>query len=117
IINITTECIEVYFTSGWKQIMCDCFSAPPQPGLITGPGFFCKSQQGVQYSISPVAGSSSYTWAVPSGATIISGQGSTNITVNFGTNGGTVSVLASNSCGASTPSTITVSPSIPDATF
>src|SRR5204862_142505 len=52
---------------------------------------------------------STYTWVVPAGATIISGQGTNNITLDFGSTGGTVSVTESNSFGSTTSSaTVTI---------
>lgn len=115
--NITTACIEAYFPSGWKAVGCDCSTAPPQPGAITGIADFCLNQQNVTYSVAPVPGASSYTWTVPSGATLVSGQGTTSIVVNFGTLGGNISVQADNSCGTSPATQFVVNPSVPSATF
>jgi hypothetical protein len=50
-----------------------------------------------------------YTWTVPSGASIVSGQGSNSIVVNFGTSGGNVSVRATNTCGSSSTRSLAVS--------
>jgi hypothetical protein len=49
-----------------------------------------------------------YTWTVPSGATITSGQGTASITVKFGTSNGSVTVKASNSCGISSTRSLSV---------
>ena len=43
------------------------------------------------YSVTSTTGSS-YAWTVPSGASITAGQGSSSITVTFGTTGGNVAV-------------------------
>jgi len=72
---------------------------PSNAGTITGSNSECENATGIAYSINSVNGASNYTWTVPNGATIASGQGTTNITVNFGTNSGNVSVTPSNSCG------------------
>lgn len=117
IINITTECMEVYFSDGWKQIVCNCSGAPGQPGLISGPVSFCANQTGGVYSISPVPGAVSYTWTVPPGVSILSGQGTASITVDYTNTGGAVSVTATNSCGTSLPSNLAISLSVPDANF
>jgi uncharacterized repeat protein (TIGR01451 family) len=56
------------------------------------------------YSIDPVSDATSYTWTVPAGAVIVSGQGTTSVDVNWaGMPVGlyTVCVNASNSCGTS----------------
>ena len=55
------------------------------------------------YSIAPVSGAISYVWSAPIGTTIVSGQGTTSITLNI-TNSfttGTLTVAASNECGLS----------------
>lgn len=117
IVNITTECIEVYFSGGWKPVVCDCNQPPAQPGNITGPAAFCANQQGVAYSVSPVTGASSYTWTVPNGAVVASGQGTNNIVVDFGNNSGVISVTAQNTCGTSSATQINVTVSAPDASF
>ena len=74
-------------------------SAPPKPGTISGPATFCANQTGVVYSIAPVATAGTYFWIVPSGASIVSGQSTTSITVNFGNKSGNVKVNAGNACG------------------
>ena len=82
---------------------------PATPGAITGQtSGVCSSTK--TYSISAVANATSYSWTVPAGATISSGQGSKTINVAF-TNGfttGNISVAAVNSCGSSGTSGITV---------
>jgi Secretion system C-terminal sorting domain/PKD-like domain len=56
------------------------------------------------FSASAVVGASTYTWTVPTGATIVSGQGSSSVVVNYGalTGNQTIKVLATNGCGVST---------------
>lgn len=44
---------------------------------------------------------STYNWTVPSGAVILSGQGTDSISVNFGNTSGPISVSKSNSCSLS----------------
>ena len=61
------------------------------------------------YSISTVAGATSYTWTVPAGATVASGQGTRSITVDFGSSAGMVSVMTINACGSSAARTKNVS--------
>ena len=81
---------------------------PASPGNISGPTTVCFGQANVNYSISSVSGATSYVWTVPSGATISSGQGTTNIVVTFGNTSGNICVSASNSCGTSSTSCISV---------
>ncbi len=52
-------------------------------GPISGPGTVCQEQTAVAYSIAPIPNVSTYAWTVPTGATIVSGAGTQNITVNF----------------------------------
>lgn len=80
---------------------------PIAPMAITGSGSMCVGSI-TTYSISAVAAATSYTWTVPAGSTIQSGQGTTSITVLNGNTSGTVSVTADNGCGSSAPSTYTL---------
>ncbi|GIV28816.1 MAG: hypothetical protein KatS3mg027_2630 [Bacteroidia bacterium] len=75
-------------------------TAPPQPAPITGSTSVCSGQT-LTYSISSVAGATSYNWTVPSGWTINSGQGTTSISVTTSGSTGNVCVTASNACGTS----------------
>lgn len=88
--------------------------APNQPGVITGANDICISNQA--YSIQPVNGATGYTWSVSGGGSIASGQGSTNVNINWISGGNyTVSVVAIGTCGNSAPSTynVTVTPNAP----
>ena len=78
------------------------------PASINGPAAVCEFETLVTYSADSVAGSISYLWNVPTGTTIISGQGTNNIVVNFGNTAGNISVQAVNSCGTSAATSIPV---------
>jgi hypothetical protein len=84
-------------------------TAPGQAGPISGSSSVCVPGS-ESYSISPVNGATSYVWTVPAGATIASGQGSTSVSVNFGTNAvsGVISVYGTNAAGNGAPSNLTV---------
>ena len=73
---------------------------PGIPGAISGPPSVCQNQANVIFSVAPVINTTVYNWSVPAGATVISGAGTTTITVNFSpaSVSGSVSVTASNSC-------------------
>ncbi len=94
---------------------------PSNSGAITGSVSECENATGVSYSIASVSGATNYTWTVPAGATIASGQGTTGITVNYGTSSGNVTVTPSNTCGngglSSTSVTIAPCGSAPVAEF
>ncbi len=84
-------------------------SVPVTPGTISGTTSVCANQSGVAYSIAAVSGATGYSWVVPAGATVATGQNTTSITVNYGASGGTVKVRASNACGNSSYKNLTVS--------
>jgi hypothetical protein len=80
---------------------------PATPASISGPTTVCRNQAGVVYS-TPVVSGVTYTWTVPSGAVITSGQGTASITVKFGCVNGNVTVRANNGCGSSTTRSLAV---------
>jgi len=82
---------------------------PGQPGTISGPSTPCPGTSGLTYEVAEVTGATSYTWGVPSGWLINSGQGTRTVSVTSGTAGGTISVYASNTCGDGTARTLAVS--------
>ena len=84
---------------------------PTAAGTITGPSSICPNATNISYSITNIA-SSQYAWSVPSGAIITSAASTNNITVTFGTTGGSIQVTPNNECGNGTSSikSITVTP-------
>ncbi|MEI6765154.1 MAG: right-handed parallel beta-helix repeat-containing protein [Bacteroidota bacterium] len=78
------------------------------PGTISGNTTVCSGLTGISYAITPIPGASSYTWTVPSGWTITSGQGSSSILVSTGSNSGSICVFATNSCGTGSTSCLSV---------
>jgi len=83
---------------------------PGSPGSVNGPSSVCKSQTKA-FSCGAASGATSYTWAVTGGATIFSGQGTTNVNIKFTTatlTTAVVSVVANGPCGSSAPKTRTV---------
>ncbi len=62
----------------------------------------CFGETGVAYNVAAVTFADDYTWTVPTGATIASGDNTNAITINWGTaTSGQVCVTANNSCGSS----------------
>ncbi len=108
IYNTTVNCFEWWTGTFWQVYTCTCMGPPPSPATPTGPVSLCAGSMGTTYSVTPVPGATSYTWTVPSGATIASGQGTNIITVNWGATSGNVCVTAINSCGGSAPSCVAV---------
>ena len=95
--KIKVRAINCKDESGWRTL--NLSKNPPKPGAISGPANVCPGQT-VTYSIAPVQNANNYVWQV-SNLVIISGQGTTSITVqvpsNF--NSGEVKVKAQSSCG------------------
>ena len=69
---------------------------------VTGGTTYSSCNQ--TFSVAAVVGATSYTWTVPVGATIVNGQGTNSVVVNYGslTGNQTIKVIATNSCGSST---------------
>jgi gliding motility-associated-like protein len=82
-----------------------------QPGTITGNSNVCTGVAST-FSIPPVANAAGYTWTVPAGWTINSGQGTTSITATPGSTGN-ICVTANNLCGTSAPRCFAVTVSNP----
>jgi hypothetical protein len=80
---------------------------PGKPGAISGPSTVLPLQTGLVYTVPSVTGLT-YTWAVPSGAKIVSGQNTPSVTVNWGTVSGNMNVKAGNACGNSSNSVLAV---------
>jgi uncharacterized protein (TIGR02145 family) len=74
---------------------------PAAPAVINGNSHPDCNETGVVYYVDPVPGASNYNWTISPGATIAGGQGTSSITVNFGTAGGEIAVRTENSCGNS----------------
>ncbi len=80
---------------------------PQQPSSVSG-ALSGVCNQSINYQCPSQAGNT-YNWSVPTGASIVSGQGSNAVNVLFSTlSTGAVCVTASNSCGNSTVRCVTV---------
>ncbi len=93
--------------SSSSQVLNAPLGAVPASPTLNNPSPVCAGVTGI-FNCSVVPGASSYAWTVPIGWTIVSGQGTTALTVTIGANSGNVSVVANNSCGSSAPTTINV---------
>jgi len=65
-------------------------------GGISGSPEVCVNATGVVYSINPFAGATGYIWSIPQGATIVSGNNTNSISVDFSSaaQSGNISVYA-----------------------
>ena len=94
---------------------------PGPAGTISGTSSVCPNAMGVEYSVAPVSGALSYVWSLPAGATIATGSGTNDITVDYGSGAisGNITVLGNNLCGngaSSPPFGVTVNP-VPPAPY
>ncbi|MFM2265555.1 MAG: hypothetical protein RLZ77_975, partial [Bacteroidota bacterium] len=83
-------------------------TAPAAPSSINGSSSFCYNAAGQTFFINAVNGASSYVWSTPNGST--GSSTGTNIFLLFGPSfqTGTLSVLAQNNCGQSSPVSVTL---------
>jgi len=84
------------------------------PGHINGPMSGMCGNATYTYSIPTLPGATSYTWTVPAGSNILSGQGTASITVSFSNsfNSGRISVSGNNTCSRSTAASALISSAI-----
>jgi beta-glucanase (GH16 family) len=67
---------------------------------ISGKRLVSNRESNVTYSVGNLANNITVNWTVPSGATIVSGQGTSSVTVSFGNASGNVLATFTNSCGS-----------------
>ena len=74
---------------------------PGAAGAITGEAAVCAPATGINYSVAPVAGATAYSWTLPQGASVVSGQYTNSIMVDFAANAlpGPLTVSGNNMCG------------------
>ncbi|MBK7388059.1 MAG: T9SS type A sorting domain-containing protein [Bacteroidetes bacterium] len=95
-------CVNAQNGCGTSPARCiNVKGVPADLGVISGSNTICSFESGVQYQVTSVFGATSFVWTVPAGATIIAGQGTNTIFVDFGIGAGQITVKAANSCGQS----------------
>gem|GEM_PF-2315553 len=118
LVNTVNNVATFNFPNGWvngtvsviQQNACATASLPrtvdvksrPAIPVITGPVNVSPNSTGVGYSVPLLSPAVTYTWFVPAGATVASGQGTNSITVDFGVTGGQVKCFQTNGCGNAT---------------
>ncbi len=80
---------------------------PLKPTVINGPASVCANQTNLTYSVATQPGVT-YTWTAPSGASILSGQGTGSVVVKWRATTGYLNVKAVNSCGATSNKSLQV---------
>jgi hypothetical protein len=110
--NITVTTTGTYYVTVTSSNGCTAVAGPqtvtvnavpPAPVQLFGPASLCSGSTGVTYYIDAVSGATGYNWAVPSGALVVSGQGTTSVTIDWGTGSGYIYVNATNgTCNSTT---------------
>lgn len=112
--------VSVIFNCGPSAIRNLNVSALPQSTTIVGQNCITPGQN-YTYTISGGAGVTNFNWSVTGLATIVSGQNTNSVVVNFSTGftTGSISLVPSNSCGVAPISTKTIgrTPTIPNTIF
>ena len=78
------------------------------PSAINGQDTVCQNGAMVTYVASAVNNANTYSWTFPTGWTIVGSDSGNIVTVMPGTAGGTISVVAENTCDTSDPVTFNV---------
>lgn len=103
--TITVTANNTYGSSPLQTFVVAVNTVLSEPSEITGDTSVCTGEA-QSYSVINNPGASSYTWTLPSGW---SGSSLTNsISATAGTNGGMISVVANNQCGASSQRTLNI---------
>jgi hypothetical protein len=97
--------------TGVARFLAITVNAPPVP-VITGDTVVCAGALGIHYTTE--AGKTGYTWSVTSGGTLVSGNGTNHIIVNWTSTGGSQAVTCgyngNGGCFGSKTITVTVKP-------
>jgi hypothetical protein len=88
---------------------------PGNAGPVDGPLDVCAGTQAVEYDTPPIPNADNYIWTLPAGATIVEGEFTSSIKVDFALDAesGDISVYGENLCGSgqsSPPYDVTVNP-------
>ncbi|MCU0417713.1 MAG: leucine-rich repeat domain-containing protein [Cytophagaceae bacterium] len=86
-------------TGSLNSLTVALLPAPNNSLSVVSPSKVCANSTGNQFSVANASANASYGWVVPSGCTIISGQGTSTITVSWNAQSGVVSVREQNVCG------------------
>jgi gliding motility-associated-like protein len=79
---------------------------PDSAGNIQGPTPVCAGTSGLVYTVVPIGYASGYSWTLPQGFSIVSGDSTNSVTVDVADTAvsGMISVFGTNSCGNGIPS-------------
>jgi hypothetical protein len=82
---------------------------PKNNAIVAGPSSVCPDDQNLVYTVTNPPAIMNYNWSVPAGVTILSGGGTKEITVNWGSTSGPIVVTPYNQCSSFTPTTKPIS--------
>ncbi len=88
--------------TGTCGAFADTINVSLQTYTMSGFSIVPPNAVGQVYTINNTESGTTYLWSVPSDATIVSGQGTNEIVVDFGNTNGDVSVDVTNTCGTIT---------------
>ena len=97
-----TICVHAANSCGISPDTCltVALGVPPPQAVISGPTQLCAGDTAV-YTVTAIAGATGYTWQVPAGGTILSGQNTISATILWSAApGGNVGIIVAGSCGA-----------------
>ena len=113
--NVAVQSVAGCGSSAFKTLAITK-TLPLAPGTVSGPANVCAyiDSSPVTYSITPVATAVSYNWTVPSGAVIVSGAGTSSISVSYSSpfTPGNISVQSVSGCGNSAFKTLAITGTI-----
>ncbi|MBK7212006.1 MAG: HYR domain-containing protein [Bacteroidales bacterium] len=89
-----------------SNLAVSVLNIPSQPSAISGSSSCCANSTQI-YSVTLIAGVT-YTWSFPADWIILSGQGTSSVTVTAGVLAGNIQVVPSNACGSGTAQTLAV---------
>ena len=103
--NITVTANNTCGNSSAQTLAITVNTLPATPGTISGTATICSGTTNT-YSITAVAGATSYTWTLPSGWSGTSTTNSINTTASA--TSGNITVTANNTCGNSSAATLAI---------
>lgn len=95
IVTISDDCDSIFDT-----VTVNVNPQPQWTGTITGPDSLCAGDTGI-YTVQSQPFATTYNWTIPTGSTLLSGQGATTIALVAGNNPGNVCVNYSDTCATS----------------
>jgi hypothetical protein len=80
----------------------EVWGLPGNAGPVEGPADLCAGESYVSYDTPPIPNADTYVWTLPAGATIVEGENTNHIKVDFALNAesGEISVYGESVCGA-----------------